>query len=153
MLPAQPTLQFAGDLGIQPVRILLKGSGSVVLGSAATAGNSAGSIQTSSFGGSYASTQIILEKPTDVARNGIDTLLDAAFDSAGIRRRKAPYPPARQVEGFALRSNHVTVGSTLSAARNQSILRASPRLSNRTDPASLIALWECPHAAAAETCF
>jgi uncharacterized protein (TIGR03437 family) len=83
MLPAQPTLQFAGDLGTQPVRILLKGSGSVVVGSAATAGNPAGSIQISSFGGTYASTQIILEKPTDVARNGVDTLLDAAFDSAG----------------------------------------------------------------------
>lgn len=83
MLPAQPTLQFAGDVGIQPVRILLKGSGSVVVGTAATAGNSAGSIQTTSFGGGYASTQISLEKPTDVARNGIDTLRDAAFDSAG----------------------------------------------------------------------
>jgi hypothetical protein len=53
---------------------------------AATAGNPAGSIQTSSSGGSYASTQIIVEKPTDVARNGINTLLDAAFDSAGNLR-------------------------------------------------------------------
>jgi len=83
MLPAQPSLQFAGQVGIQPVRIMLKGSGSVVLGVTATGGNPAGTIQAASFGGGYPSTQIALEKPSDVPRSGIDTPLDAAFDSAG----------------------------------------------------------------------
>jgi uncharacterized protein (TIGR03437 family) len=83
MLAAQPGLEFPGDLGIQPFRILLKGSGSVVLGSAAAGGEAVGTIQTASFGGSYPSTQIYLEKPSDAARSGIDTPLNAAFDSAG----------------------------------------------------------------------
>jgi uncharacterized protein (TIGR03437 family) len=84
MLAAQPGgLGFAGNLGFQPFRILLNGGGSVVLGTAAAGSNAVGTIQTASFGGSYPSSSIYLEPPTDATRSGIDTPLDAAFDSAG----------------------------------------------------------------------
>jgi uncharacterized protein (TIGR03437 family) len=78
----QPTLQFAGDVGIQPVRILLKGNGSVVIGTT-TNGAPLGIIESVSFGGSYPSESILLEKTFDYPRSGIDTPLDATFDSAG----------------------------------------------------------------------
>ncbi len=83
MLSAQPSLQFAGTLGIQPFRILPKGSGAVVIGTQPMSGNVIGTIQTESFDGSYPSTQIYLEQASDAPRNGVDTPLDAAFDSAG----------------------------------------------------------------------
>jgi uncharacterized protein (TIGR03437 family) len=83
MLPAQPKLEFAGDLGIQPIRILLKGNGSVIIGSTNHAASPVAMIEAASFGGSYPSEQIALEKASDSARNGIDTPLDATFDSAG----------------------------------------------------------------------
>jgi uncharacterized protein (TIGR03437 family) len=83
ILPAQPTLQFPGNLRIQPFRILLKGSGSVVVGSGARGSNPGGTVQTNSFGSNYGTLEITLEKPSDAPRSGIDTPLDAAFDSAG----------------------------------------------------------------------
>lgn len=84
MLAAQPRLEFAADVGNQPVRILLKGNGSVIVGSNTRNVSAPGNIETVSFnGGSYASESIRLEKAFDYPRNGIDTPLDAAFDSAG----------------------------------------------------------------------
>ncbi len=80
---AQPTLNFAGDTGIQPFRILLKGAGGVVVGSTSYGGSGPEMIQVASFGGAYPSTQIPLEQASDAARTGIDTPMDAAFDSAG----------------------------------------------------------------------
>lgn len=65
------------------MRILLKGNGSVVIGSTTNSGNPVAMIETASFGGSYPSELIPLEKTSDSLRNGIDTPLDAAFDSAG----------------------------------------------------------------------
>lgn len=83
-LPGEPTLQFAGNLGIQPIRILLKGNGSVVLGSTTSGPYGVGEIETASFGGAtFPSTQIPLEKTSDIQRSSIDTPVDAAFDSAG----------------------------------------------------------------------
>lgn len=83
LLPAQPSLQFAADVGVQPVKILLKGSGSVMVGSTTRSSSPLYMMQTESFGGSYPSVPIALEKPSDAVRNGIDTLRDATFDSAG----------------------------------------------------------------------
>ncbi len=83
MLRAQPRLEFAANVGIQPVRILLKGSGSVVIGASTNRSSPLYMNETASFGGSYASVPIALEKVSDALRNGIDQLFDGAFDSAG----------------------------------------------------------------------
>jgi uncharacterized protein (TIGR03437 family) len=83
MLAAQPGLQFPADSQFQPVRILLKGGGSVLVGSETPGGNAVGTIQTASFGVGFPSAPIYLELPTDVSRSGVDTPLDAAFDSSG----------------------------------------------------------------------
>jgi uncharacterized protein (TIGR03437 family) len=83
MLPAQTGLQFAADVGIQPVTILLKGNGSVVIGTTSQGSSAITMMETASFGGSYPSVQIALETPSDAVRNGVDTLQAAAFDSAG----------------------------------------------------------------------
>jgi uncharacterized protein (TIGR03437 family) len=83
LLPAQSSLQFAGNLGVQPVRILLKGGGSVVVGSVAASGNPIGAIKTALFGQVAAPNQVYLEPASDAPRSGVDTPLDAAFDSSG----------------------------------------------------------------------
>jgi hypothetical protein len=82
MLFAQPSLQFADNLGIPPVRILLKGSGSVVVGSTVTGGMPLVQFRQLRWRQLSIDTDNP-EKPSDVARNGIDTPLDDAFDSGG----------------------------------------------------------------------
>ncbi|HVW85693.1 MAG TPA: SBBP repeat-containing protein [Bryobacteraceae bacterium] len=55
----------------------------MVIGTTRYPGSGPGTIEVASFGGSYPSTRVPLEQSSDAPRSGIDTPLDAAFDSAG----------------------------------------------------------------------